>query len=259
MIITDQFVYLHQPKTGGTFVTAMLQQLSERVPSFNVTSIEKLKHAGIRRIPEEFRDRAVVTSIRNTFDHYVSRYTFRWWAEPKHAKRRFDLKAVRRDYPSFPDISFSEFLSVFNNWQYRRTDNSARNKTLRHLDVGHNSCVLAKITQRRVMHFLKKFDDMSDEALQQSLSHVRVLRTESLNDDLADILVESGVSNDDVAFIRTSGRVLPARGGRGHYEDWWSYYTDQEIDAVRRWDRLYFRLFPDMVPPAEVAADCPIA
>ena len=97
MLLTEKFVYIHPSKTGGTFVTKMLQQLYEnQVPETRIsrliakkigimgnrildTSMYGTKHSGCRQIPLAFRNKPIFTTIRNPYDRNVSQYEFGWW------------------------------------------------------------------------------------------------------------------------------------------------------------------------------------
>lgn len=249
MLISDDFVYIHHPKTGGTFVTEMLLGMQRRVPWFRCEVVPRQKHAGAARIPSGDQGKLILVNVRNVFDHYVSRYSFRWWAEPKHAKNRFDMDAIRRDFPTFPALSFSEFLTLYNVWAYRRpTKRAGRNATLDSYEIGHNTHTLLRMTQTGVMDLIRCFDDMPDSELASRFANVRFLRTETLNADLACFLEEIGLPAAEIEFVRNSAPILPSGHRRGPQTHWRAYFTDKDIRFVQHRDRLYFRMFPDMRP-----------
>ena len=97
MFITDKFVFLHIPKTAGTFVHKVLRELhcpsawqrkvhslrrmtKISIPLFPYQYREVIKHSIRRLIPEACDgSRAVVLAVRNPLDHYVSHFRFNWW------------------------------------------------------------------------------------------------------------------------------------------------------------------------------------
>ena len=116
MLITDQFVFLHMPKTGGTFVRHVLfrlhaarayplkrflgqtgrrRKLTQYVWLCAAVVIAKLrfrdkygrleyqrpKHGGWGKIPEPHRNKPVLATVRNPHDWYVSQYEFGWWSK----------------------------------------------------------------------------------------------------------------------------------------------------------------------------------
>lgn len=272
MIVTDNFVYIHSPKTGGTFVTAMVKAAAQASPDFHATDLAELKHAGVRRIPEQFRQLPVVTNIRNVFGHYASRYCYRWWAVDKHIKQKYELARVKKDYPSFPNLSFSEYLRFVNHWPYHSNIKPGIRQLLEEKNLGFNTWTFVRLTQNNPIALLREFDDWTDEQLRECVSTIHFLKTESLNKDLVSLLVESGVSSHDIEFIMDNKHILPSPAERTNIRSWVGYiasslpafsgksgvpeqnkrwqelFTQDDIDFVLDRDRLYFRLFPEMYP-----------
>ena len=69
MLITKQFVFLHVPKTGGSFVQKLCQ---ERLPPGSV--IKQVPHGSHDVIPSEFAHLPRLCFVRNPWDWYVSWY-----------------------------------------------------------------------------------------------------------------------------------------------------------------------------------------
>lgn len=139
MLITDDFVYIHMPKTGGTFVTEVINRLHttraerwlsaylpgkilKRIPNRILARMKKNlinenKHGVCREIPESYRDRPILATVRNPYDRWVSQYEFKWWMRyppPWWNEYPRDLKEIQRMYPHFPDLSFEEYLGMWN-------------------------------------------------------------------------------------------------------------------------------------------------
>jgi hypothetical protein len=253
LIIGEQFVFIHSPKTGGTFVTKMLKNVSAKSPGFSIMDLTGMKHASAARIPEEHKHKLLVTNIRNPLDHYVSRYCYRWWAIPKHAKKRFHMQAVLNDFPSFPNITFPEFLKLFNMHRYRRfsNDNGNRGDALEEKRIGFNTLNFLRMIRGKTSIRPRDVDELvalPQSELKEKFSNVRMLRTNSLNGDLAEFLADLGIKEDVVQHVREHDRVMPVGKGRAANDDWRGYYTREDMDHVLEWDRLIFRLFPDMIP-----------
>ena len=98
MIFTDRFVYVHEPKTGGTFVTsalfrlyglkwtrwthlrdAVFREARARHPKYGALVHDGNKHGLCRSIPAAHKAKPVLATVRNPFDLYVSQYEFGWW------------------------------------------------------------------------------------------------------------------------------------------------------------------------------------
>ena len=250
IIVNNQFVYIHHPKTGGTFVTEMLRKVSSLDNGFNIQEYSgKLKHAGVRKIPEDYKHLPVVINVRNVFEHYVSRYTFRWWAEPEHCRKRFDMDRVLKDFPGFPDISFTDFLRLFNDWSYLRKMPREKAGKLSGQNIGYNSWTLVRLLIRKPLRLLEGLDEMDDQTLLGEFAGVHFLRTENLNSDLYHFLKEQDLKQEILSTILDSGPILPKKGGRGeNRQTWHNYFSRDDVDFVMQTERLYIRLFPDMHP-----------
>jgi hypothetical protein len=143
MIITDKYIYIHFPKSGGTFVSSMLKQLYEQKtkPTFEKTSpllkpfIKKPfyidfgdpsnfkgvyynmeNHNGFFQIPEKYAKLQVFTTIRNPFDFYVSFYETKKWVN----EITLNDQELRALFPSFPELEFEEFLVFLDGYYVKK-------------------------------------------------------------------------------------------------------------------------------------------
>ena len=249
LIVNNDFVYIHHPKTGGTFVTEMLRNIAFETDDLNILEVPVPKHAGVRTIPPEFQRLPIVINVRNVFEHYVSRYTFRWWAEPNRAKNIFDLDKVEREYPGFPDLSFSDFLRMFNQWHLRLNESKNRAQILTNRELGYNSREFIRLSSYDPMKLLETFDALTDQELKEKFKEFHFLRTENLSQDLYNLLKTYGVRENYLTLLLNAQPILPKKGGRGELKQTWpEYFSPEDIDFVLRRDRLYFRLFPYMQP-----------
>jgi hypothetical protein len=70
MLVASDLVFVHGPRTGGSFIRAVLRdhlELDPRAPRFAT-------HASYDELPVEFRDRPGLCVVRNPWDWYVSWY-----------------------------------------------------------------------------------------------------------------------------------------------------------------------------------------
>ena len=275
MVVTDNFVYIHSPKSGGTFVTEMLLEAAARNSGFNAHNLTDLKHAGVRCIPEKFRHLPIVTNRRNVFSHYMSRYNYRWWTVDKHIRKTLDIDRVMADYPSFPELSFSEYLRFVNHWPYRLNIKPKLRALLEEREIGYNTWAFVRLTQQKPTATLRTFDTIPAAQLRDQYSGMHFLRTESLNEDLVALLAEAGIARQELAFILDHGKIIPKPAERNNIKAWLGYlssrlprkfitplqkkgtsketqwqalYAVSDIDFVLRRDRLLFTLFPEMQP-----------
>ena len=69
MIVTDQFVFLHLHKSGGSFVNEFLMR-------FLPTARQIGYHLPWKAVPQEFADFPALGLVRNPWSYYVSWYSF---------------------------------------------------------------------------------------------------------------------------------------------------------------------------------------
>lgn len=249
LIVNNDFVYIHHPKTGGTFVTEMLRKIASETDDLRIHEVPVPKHAGVRSIPPEFQKLPVAINVRNVFEHYVSRYTFRWWAEPKRAQDIFDLDRIEKEYPDFPDLSFTDFLRMFNQWHLRLNESKNRVQILTNQEIGYNSREFIRLSSFDPMRLLENFDALNNQELMEMFKEFHFLRTEKLGYDLYDLLKKYGVNEKCLTSLLDAPPILPKKGGRMKLRPTWpDYFSSEDIDFILRRDRLYFRLFPDMQP-----------
>jgi hypothetical protein len=97
MLVTKDFVFVHVPKTGGTFVNNLVKQHAE-------VEWEGPLHATYDMLPDEYRDLPAVAFVRNPFTWYPS-----WW---EHQRRKGPASKEEWPYHQLvrPSSNFEEFL-----------------------------------------------------------------------------------------------------------------------------------------------------
>ena len=139
MIITKDFVFIHMPKTGGTFVHGIFKKiiadfkqkypvkwylnrlnyrLSLAVPIYqklnNVVYNEypekevKGQHAGVLFIPKKNKKLPIISVKRDPIKKIISSYYYRWW-------ERFPIlpkSDLRREFPNYPEISIEDYFEL---------------------------------------------------------------------------------------------------------------------------------------------------
>jgi hypothetical protein len=75
VIVTEKFVFVHLPRTGGTFV-------SEVIRKFFPSAHEIGHHLPRELLPREYFHLPVLGTVRNPWEFYVSLYHYVW---PRHA------------------------------------------------------------------------------------------------------------------------------------------------------------------------------
>lgn len=263
MILHDKFVYIHLPKTGGTFVTNMLGQLHNSngqgshltrftTKFFGTTGNDIIdtdrygtKHGTCRQIPVLFRNKPIFTTIRNPYERYVSDYEFGWWKKYPE-KYFFDYQKVYSLYPDFPEISFYDFVEVMNNYTFsEQFEFSGINLPFY---FGMQTYLFIKYFFKyphlQILSQMNR-DYFEQQKYQQDMFPVTFIKTHNLNQGLYDFLLYLGYESHKIDFILYSEKVFPKEGGRNETQAWQKYYTPKLKQFVKSKEKLLFKLFPE--------------
>jgi hypothetical protein len=265
MILTDKLVYVHHPKTGGTFVTEVLWRLHGcpgTSPAVRLTLRARLgmftrgyvsysnrngrltmnvfKHAGCGSIPATARDKIVLATVRNPYDHYVSEYEFGWWQRREYHKYYKALSGFDRRFPEFPNLSFAHYLELIHDalCLTQAADGMPR--------LGYLSESFVRFYFRRPNEVLPTIDDgyVDSAAYLSDMYDVCFIRMHRLNEELHQFLLRVGYDPAEVDFVRGLGKICP-QGTARESHDWQRYYTPELKRQVRYRDRLLFAIFPE--------------
>ena len=247
MLITARFVVLNLPKSGSSFVRAVLKSIHARrrggplrwwrrdglreliLPNIRLRGRAKDQHGIAAQIPQRHRDRPIVSVVRDPHGKIVSDYRFRWWA----THPPLPPAALRTLFPAFPDLSFAEFLQL--------SDHIAAAK------VGPEIAArLGNLTIEFVQFF---FPDpaatlarMSDEhvasgAWRRDMAVVELLRQEDLNRELAGFLRRNGYGDEEVALC-LAHRPVNVTAGEADQSPW----TADTLHRFRQRERHLFAM-----------------
>lgn len=260
MIFTDRFVYVHEPKTGGSFVTeallrlyglrwsrrfrleAMLRgQVRRNGGPYGTFVYHNLKHGAYANVPAPHREKTVLATVRGPYEMYVSQYEFGWWRR-REMRRHFEaVPDFRRRFPRFPDLGFAEFVEL---WDAAMGDP----------EDGEDGGTGRGAWTRQFIRFYFRDPERArawpdevlrdPEARRDAMPRIHFVRTERVREGLHAFLVDQGYRTEDAAFVLEMGKVLPGRGRRDD-QRWERYYTPELKDRVRRRERLLLEIFPD--------------
>lgn len=245
MLITPDFVFIHMPKTGGTFITEMLRLV------YGAHAVETgRKHATCDEIPAADREKPILSVIRSPFDRYVSQYHYGWWKT--HPQEYCDPALVRQHYPAYPQVGFDDFVKVANRFFVNVHRGVANGYESPHLPP---DLALGWHSEQFIRFFCRDlhraFASITERDLQRgSLDAfgypVEFLRTETLNADLADYLQRYDVDTELLDKVRGHRRVMPDQAhetrARPHARD---YYDRALRDFVMRKEAFLFNRFPE--------------
>lgn len=259
MLLTDRFVFIHVPSTGGTYVTAAMQRaFRDRVAAGEADAPIDLvdgdmKHAGCASIPASHRHLPIVANVRNTYDHYVAYYEYAWWK--KEDVRGITQAEMRRRYPHFPDLDFAEFVEM-SSVEFREVDTP-------HLadddQPGFHTEQFVRMFFRDPERVLAGFgrEYVESGRYRDDMYDVRFLRNDDLTADVATLLGDEGFDRATIDALAEMGRIYPnrviispldylrRRRPRRTERNWRRYYTPEIAAVVRRREWFLFHLFPD--------------
>lgn len=273
MLLTDAFSYIHMPKTGGTFVTFVLERLhgvrrgrfgnlrrrievalgtppSRRRRHYGELVNVEPKHGTCHDLPASHAGKPVVSCMRGPHEWYVSQYEFGWWRRafeyetddhptPAGWAIKQSLPAFAQRHPNLDVVGFEQFMQLCQDAAKVYNQQSGTSWGL--------------YTHSFVRYFYKDpqavLRNLSDEYISsgQHLSDrfdVFLIKTESLAADLESALRSFGYRDDDLRFICKTGKILPMGVGRRDDQCWESYYTPALRCLVRQTDHPLFKMFP---------------
>lgn len=264
MVITDRFVYIHLPKTGGSFVVSALRRLhgeehihfgtwnmlkrvlylpvAFKTPAGTLT-FAAYKHSGCKRIPAAHRRKAILSNMRHPLDYYVSQYEFGWWKQKMYLPRYYlRVPGFHRRFPRFPDLSFPEFLELWTSALNHRSHTNFSDPN----EVGYYTNIFVDCFFKDPQEVLASWstDYVRSEAYLHDLLPVEFIHTHDLNRQLRNYLERQGYSAEQTNFILEKDPVLPGGKGRSKDQHWQKYYTEELKALILSKDRLLFDLFP---------------
>jgi len=199
--MSEDFVFLHMPKTGGGTIRRVLQDVLpkgyvQRGPHPHV-------HPGWRLIPPDAAGRPVFCHVRNPWDWYVSWYEFSRKGKPRPAKLWRSAFADQPDFPTFLQRACTGGLD-------------------------HDRAEIAGALRAGTGFYTARWQDLVGGLDDERLS---VGRFERLFEDLEAFLRRVGAPVPD-AFA-AMGRDVPVvhGGSRGPYRE---YYDDETRKLVER-------------------------
>lgn len=266
MIVTDQFVMLNFPKTGSSFAREVLKRLygkrrsclrkiAERLHLAPPTPLDLIlpkideeiaygasgQHGTKRQIPEEYRDRPVMTIARNPFTRYVSLYRFRWWARFPPGR----VEEIQAAYPGFPDLSFPDYYAM----NHRFGGKNRLRDIVPKVELGVHTIQFIQFYFRNPEEVLRNIDEawIEEERYRDELQHITFLHQENLNEELKAFLLGVGIPAAELEFMDLMEHINVTGGDESERHA--DYYEGNDIrDRILRHERLLFKIFPMYLP-----------
>ena len=245
MFVTEDFIYIHVPKTGGTFVTTVLKELYTKTNRFHYDTHGHDKYCSIADCKKQ--KEVLLTSIRNPFDYYVSHYKMGWWRE--NSNQFCYIPDVLKKYPDFPELNFHQFVKFYNEFSYVDLDmNDVKDDTM-------GFYTKSLLDQLSYMPFgkIKQHPDynayFASHFLYRNLYSYDLLfdhiKCEDLNYELHRFLCNY-FKKEDIDFILEREKIYPLNNKtREDNDDYKKYYEGDEelLEYVKEKERMVFEYF----------------
>jgi hypothetical protein len=236
MIVTDKFVFVHFPRTGGTFITDVIMR-------FFPSAQEIGYHLPRFLLPNEYSHLPVLGAVRNPWEFYVSWYYHVWprdGATPLHSwlsengKQQFEGSTRNALNLGTDDDRLDALIEKLpDEVDYRKRNIPNITKD-----------ALRKIRGTGVGFYTFRFNHLFGNA-----DEVFFCRQERLRADLIHFLERIGAASDEIrAHILESEKKNTA--DHSHYS---SYYTPELAELVSIRDRAVIERFGYAFEPAPTA------
>ncbi|NOU51950.1 sulfotransferase family 2 domain-containing protein [Pseudoalteromonas sp. JBTF-M23] len=240
MLITNDFVFVHMPKTGGTFVQNMLKRVYPEA-----TELET--HLTCSDIPEQAKGMPILSIMRHPMDRYVSQYHFGWWRLHPH---RYCSQAQWQNMGVDPEtMSFSDFIRVSDTYFKGHFEGQLNGFENRKADkpLGWHTEQFIRFFYRDAKDVYAELDEetIQSGAYQEAEYPIKFLHTECLNEQLVEYLKEQNLAPNQIEFILNQDKLQPKEGTKRQAQDKWQTYFQNELATfVGNRERLLFNRFP---------------
>lgn len=259
MLICDEFVMLNNPKTGSSYCREIVKRLFYNREIHNTkdkllyalrikrSKLKELKlknlyvpsrpinqHGTFIQIPEEHRDKVVVSVTRNPYSKFVSGYQFKFWQKHPAVPKR-ELQQI---LPSYPNLSIDEYVDLSKLTALKRTDNNDFN-------IGLQTVQFVQMFFKEPLIALAKLNDeyISSKSYQSDMADITFLRQENLKDDLYQFLKTCGFTKEELSIIHTSDQVNKTKLTDDQQNSTW---TSKAIQYVEEQERYLIQILEDM-------------
>lgn len=250
--VTDDFVFLRPPKTGGSFVAEVLQEV------FGPSCAIGAKHATRRDVPEEHSRKPVVTLVREPIAYYTSVYRYGWWIDRDTEGwnwTRWHEAPLRDRFPEYPYLTFRHFVEALLDIPNRYVPDEVKALATR-MPVGQlllSTLDYACVDPLPVLR--AGLEEARVASIRSMIDGVVFLHTETLATDLEAFLVGRGIDaaaasqacrRPPVRPVNTPhGRVLGGGHGQPYDPGDRSHLEADVVAEIMRAESLYLDILPE--------------
>lgn len=200
------------------------------------------QHGRYSQIPEEHKDKSIISIIRNPFTRYVSTYLYEDW---KDRYPQIYSDQLKNNIPSFPDLSFAEYYDMIH---FYKQDLRLQG-IIPKIDLGVNTIQFIRFYFKEPERVLSEIDDeyITNRSYQEEMVPITFLHQERLNDELFQFLLTMGYSQKKIQFIKDAEPINVTKRKRDQ-QSLDRFYTEELRQNILKRDRLLFKIFPEYQP-----------
>lgn len=197
------------------------------------------QHGTYAQIPEAYRNKPVLSIIRNPFDRYVSIFCYKWHTHsPPEEKQR-----LLKFYPDFPELGFAEFLDMVD--RFSKKNILAAYNIFQKTDIGADTInFIAFYSSNPERDLNDLLSGKADPFLR--LPKIHFLRQEYLRDDLTNFLAGLHPSMDirKIIYFEEDANVSRTSVER----DLSQFWTPELLKTYMEKERFFLNAFPEYKP-----------
>lgn len=266
MLITKNLVFINNPKTGSSFVRQVIREIMwKRKPSnIMLRCLMKLEmisplykellfphifpkmppdqHGQYCQIPKKYKDRSIISIVRNPYDKFLSAYEFRHWSRSLPIEKA----TIKKHFPIFPRISLNEYVELNNLIQ----QNTFRQMGFMNLDIGVQTFQFIKMFFKNPNEVLQNFshDYVISGEFKKDIGHISFLKQENLKNDLINLLRGYDYTTDELNFIANRDKVNVTKSSISNKSELW---TNEALMYVEKNEYLLLLMLQSLGFPYE--------
>ena len=231
MLISKDFVFIHMPKTGGTFVHGIFKKIVQAYKDehplrwylnrflyrlgLTTPIYQKLigvkydeypnqtvngQHAGVAYIPKRFKKLPIISVKRDPIEKFISAYYFRWWERFPNLKHEY----LTELFPEYPNITISDYFKLV----YEHEMKHFFHKDYRE-DIGVLSWQFIRMYSRSPLQVYRNIDeDNFADVIKEHFYKVDFFEMKNLNEKMSKYL--KGTSFAPYAhYFNKSSKIYP--------------------------------------------------
>lgn len=158
---------------------------------------------GIRRqIPDPYLGLPIVSSLRPAVERLISLYAYGDWKKDDALPATLiDIKQV---YPTFPDITFEQFVEYLQSYQSPHLSVSVASMILQ---IGPQSLGVIEFFSDRMPVKNRNFEFQNWQELSSIFRQIIFLKSQVINEELRHFLLSCGYHTKDLRFIENMPRI----------------------------------------------------